>query len=103
MTKKKLKQIYTLALVIGLPASLYTFVYATNVEKPKVESMVIVTPAVKPITLAENTKPATVVKKPATTVKKAPIKKKVVKKKKKEKLTTQPALFTPTTAPHTSR
>ncbi len=114
MTKKKLTRIYKLALIIALPVSLYTFVYATNVENPRVESAleaitpktpIAVASTAKPIVLAKATTISTV-KKPV--VKKAPVKKKVTKKKKKakkkkEKLTTEPALFTPETAPHTGR
>ena len=113
MIKKKLTRIYKLALIIALPVSLYTFVYATNVNNPRVESALeSITPSTqvasasvaKPIVLAKATTDSTV-KKPV--VKKATAKKKVVKKKKakkrKEKLIAVPAIITPETAPHTGR
>jgi hypothetical protein len=112
MTKKKLARLYKFALIIGLPVSLYTFVYATNVENPRIESAleaivpsvpVAVASTVKPVVLAKNPDASTV-KKPVA--KKAPVKKKVAKKKtkkKKERLIAEPALITPETAPHTGR
>lgn len=117
MTKKKIQKLYKAALIIGLPVSLYIFVYSTNIERPQVASATTSTAPLsplpdataKPVTLTQNTKPAPAVKKPTTTAKKtttATKKKTPVKKKapvKKEKLIAVPALITAETAPHTAR
>lgn len=106
MIKTKYIIISLFVVAITIPVSFMAS--AMRSDKPLVQSALVATPAVAPIVLIPE-KPTKViaqntVAKPA--VKKAVVKKKVVKKKatkKKEKLTLQPALITPETAPHSPK
>lgn len=104
----KFKHIGIALFVVALAVPLSFIASSAKADKPIVESAtasalpvvpLVLAPA-KPVVLAVNT---ATVKKPV--VKKAVAKKKVVKKKakKKEKLTLQPALITPETAPHSPK
>lgn len=104
----KIKYIIISVFVVALAIPVTFMANAMKRDKPLVESALVATPAVAPIVLVPE-KPVKVlaqntVAKPA--VKKPVVKKKVVKKKaakKKEKLTLQPALITPETAPHSPK
>lgn len=104
MIKTKYISIFALFVVLSVPISFLAS--SAKADKPIVQSALLATPAVapivlvpeKPVVLAQSTVKKPVVKKPVA-------KKKVVKKKakKKEKLTLQPALITPETAPHSPK
>lgn len=106
MTKIKYIIISVFVVAIAIPVTFMA--NAMKADKPIVESSLMATAAIAPIVLvpekpvkvlAQNTVAKPVVKKPV-------VKKKVVKKKatkKKEKLTLQPALITPETAPHSPK
>ena len=102
----KIRHISIASFIIALAIPISFLALSAKEEKPIVDSALISTPPVapivlvpeKPVVLAQNTVKKPVVKKPVA-------KKKVVKKKakRKEKLTLQPKLITPETAPHTPR
>ena len=103
----KLRHISIASFIVALAIPISFLALSAKNEKPIVDSALVATPAVapivlvpeKPVVLAQNSTNKPVVKKPVA-------KKKVVKKKKakrKEKLTLQPKLITPETAPHTPR
>lgn len=105
MIKTRHIVISVFVVAIAIPVSFMA--QAMKSDKPIVESALMATPAIapivlvpeKPVVLAKSTVKKPVVKKPVA-------KKKVVKKKatkKKEKLTLQPALITPETAPHSPK
>lgn len=101
-----IRHISIASFIIALAIPISFVALSAEKEKPIVESSLVSTPPIapivlvpeKPVVLAQNTVKKPVVKKPVA-------KKKVVKKKakKKEKLTLQPKLITPETAPHTPR
>jgi hypothetical protein len=101
----KTKHISIVAFVVALAIPLSFIASSANADKPVVRSLSSSTPPVAPIVLVPDKKPTVLAQNTKPAVKKAVVKKKVVKKKakKKEKLTLNPSLITPATAPHTPR